>query len=79
MNRIAYRMRLRSEILEIVRHLNAARRVLLTLAREHILTLMPAYTHTQPAQPITLALTCKAFKHEKATLFVTIEFLLLHH
>jgi argininosuccinate lyase len=50
-----YRMRLRFEILEVVRHLNAARKVLATIAREHILTLMPAYTHTQPAQPITFA------------------------
>ena len=50
-----YRIRLRLEILEIVRHLNAARRVLLAVAREHTLTVMPAYTHTQPAQPITFA------------------------
>jgi argininosuccinate lyase len=50
-----YRMCLRSEILEIVRNLSAARDVLLSIARRHIATLMPAYTHTQPAQPITLA------------------------
>lgn len=50
-----YRMRLRVEILEIVRDLSAARGALLNLANEHILSLMPAYTHTQPAQPITFA------------------------
>ena len=48
-----YRMCLRAEILEIVRNLSAARAVLLGLARQHMSTLMPAYTHTQPAQPIT--------------------------
>jgi argininosuccinate lyase len=31
------------------------RRVLLDLATGHVETLMPAYTHTQPAQPTTLA------------------------
>jgi argininosuccinate lyase len=50
-----YRMCLRADILTILRHLNACRQVLLGLAREHIATLMPAYTHTQPAQPITFA------------------------
>jgi argininosuccinate lyase len=49
-----YRMGLRAEILRIVRNLNAARGGLLDLARRHTSTLMPAYTHTQPAQPITL-------------------------
>src|SRR5207248_7284787 len=39
----------------ILRHLNLARAGLLAIAREHVGTLMPAYTHTQPAQPITLA------------------------
>jgi argininosuccinate lyase len=50
-----YRMRLRREILSLVRELDAARGVLLALAREHVSTVMPAYTHTQPAQPTTLA------------------------
>jgi argininosuccinate lyase len=48
-----YRMCLRGEILNIVTHLGAAREVLICLARRHAATLMPAYTHTQPAQPIT--------------------------
>ncbi len=50
-----YRMCLRSQILCLVRALNSARTVLLALARNHVSTLMPAYTHTQPAQPITFA------------------------
>jgi argininosuccinate lyase len=50
-----YRMCLRSGILDIARSLSAAKRALVSLARQHVLTLMPAYTHTQPAQPITLA------------------------
>jgi argininosuccinate lyase len=50
-----YRMRLRAEVLDIVRHLHAAKQVLIALARRHISTVMPAYTHTQPAQPITFA------------------------
>src|SRR5579871_90605 len=50
-----YRMRLRREILELVRELDAVRATLLALARRHIHTLMPGYTHTQPAQPTTLA------------------------
>jgi argininosuccinate lyase len=48
-----YRMCLRADILTILGHLNTARAVLLDLARRHTETLMPAYTHTQPAQPIT--------------------------
>ena len=50
-----YRICVRSEILDIVRSLSAGREVLLGLARHHVTTLMPAYTHTQPAQPITFA------------------------
>ena len=49
-----YRMRLRIDALEIVKAVSALRIVLLGLARKHADTLMPAYTHTQPAQPTTL-------------------------
>jgi argininosuccinate lyase len=48
-----FRMGLRQEILELSRQLTALRAALLEMAREHVDTLMPAYTHTQPAQPIT--------------------------
>jgi argininosuccinate lyase len=50
-----YRMRLRREILEIAAAVNALRKVLLATARDHVATIMPGYTHTQPAQPTTLA------------------------
>jgi argininosuccinate lyase len=50
-----YRMRLRDEILKIAGAVNALRKVLLATAREHVSTVMPGYTHTQPAQPTTLA------------------------
>jgi len=50
-----YRMGVRREILSLVRYLAEARRVLLARTKEHVHTVMPAYTHTQPAQPTTLA------------------------
>ncbi len=49
-----YRMKARAETLEIVREVSALRQVLLKLGRKHEADLMPAYTHTQPAQPTTL-------------------------
>jgi argininosuccinate lyase len=48
-----YRMRVRQQILDLARAFASAREALLGLAFEHAATLMPAYTHTQPAQPIT--------------------------
>lgn len=50
-----YRMCLRREILKIAGEVANARQVLLDLATAHAETIMPAYTHTQPAQPTTLA------------------------
>ena len=50
-----YRMVLRREILKLAEILAGARKVLLGLAAANLETLMPAYTHTQPAQPTTLA------------------------
>jgi argininosuccinate lyase len=49
-----YRMAARREILNIAEALSALRRTLLELVGRHIETLMPAHTHTQPAQPTTL-------------------------
>jgi argininosuccinate lyase len=48
-------MRLRGEVLRIARETTEAAQLLLELAAAHTDTLMPAYTHTQPAQPTTLA------------------------
>lgn len=50
-----YRMGLRREVMQIAAETAEVRQVLLDLAAMHTDTLMPAYTHTQPAQPTTLA------------------------
>lgn len=56
-----FRMVLRIKILEVMQALNIFRQVLHKLAEENIHTVMPAYTHTQPAQPSTLAHYILAF------------------
>ena len=50
-----YRMRLRREVLQLIEAEYEMCATLLDLSRQHVQTLMPAYTHTQPAQPTTLA------------------------
>jgi len=50
-----YRMTLRRELLTAASALADVRSVVLDLAARHIETIMPAHTHTQPAQPTTLA------------------------
>ena len=50
-----YRLYLREQALELIDACQALRRVFLDLASRHHESLMPAYTHTQPAQPTTLA------------------------
>jgi argininosuccinate lyase len=50
-----YRMTARREILATARTLTDLRSVMLDLAAAHVMTVMPAHTHTQPAQPTTLA------------------------
>jgi len=49
------RLRLRKEINEILVLLAKVIRTFLSLAEEHLETVMPGYTHLQHAQPITLA------------------------
>src|SRR5215471_16269768 len=49
-----YRMAVRQELLGIAQALANLRQNLLELAGRHLETLMPAHTHTQPAQPTTL-------------------------
>ena len=49
-----FRMALREKAVIVLEHVNEFRNVLLALCKEHIDTIMPAYTHTQPAQPTTL-------------------------
>jgi argininosuccinate lyase len=50
-----YRMVLREGLLRVERALLDLQGVLLAVASEHLGTVMPAYTHTQQAQPTTLA------------------------
>src|SRR5581483_3093304 len=50
-----YRMTARREILNLARALGELRQAILNIAADHVATVMPAHTHTQPAQPTTLA------------------------
>ncbi len=50
-----YRMTLRRELLHLANAVLRLRKILLDLAAAHRETVMPAHTHTQPAQPTTLA------------------------
>ena len=49
------RLALRPLLLAAIDDLLNLRQVLLNFARSHLRTLMPGYTHTQPAQPTTMA------------------------
>ena len=49
------RLALRPLLLKTMADLLQLRSALLRFAREHLQTLMPGYTHTQPAQPTTMA------------------------
>src|SRR5580658_428567 len=50
-----YRMTARRELLKFASAIAELRGVLLDLASRNLDTVMPAHTHTQPAQPTTLA------------------------
>jgi argininosuccinate lyase len=50
-----YRMEIRKRILATLREVLALARTLQGIAAEHLKSVMPAHTHTQPAQPTTLA------------------------
>jgi argininosuccinate lyase len=50
-----YRMKVRQRLLRTSEAVLEVQRVLLETAAGHIATIMPAHTHTQPAQPTTLA------------------------
>ncbi len=49
------RLYLRDEIAEVLKRLAALRRALVDVAREHVETVMPGYTHLQRAQPVSMA------------------------
>ena len=55
MDMTMYRMRLRGWVLDVIDACLSLRRVLLALASRHRETIYPAHTHTQPAQPTTVA------------------------
>lgn len=48
------KMELRTKLLTLIGKVNKLQTGLIAFSKEHIHTLMPAYTHTQQAQPITL-------------------------
>jgi len=50
-----YRLYLREQTLDLIEACTALHRVFIDLAGQHHESLMPAYTHTQPAQPTTIA------------------------
>ncbi|MBI1297118.1 argininosuccinate lyase [bacterium] len=49
------RMAFRTQIVNLAEAVITLRRTVLTLAGDHVETVMPGYTHTQPAQPTTFA------------------------
>jgi argininosuccinate lyase len=49
------RYRLRSDVLDLLETVVGAREQLLNVAEDHTETVMPGYTHLQPAQPTTVA------------------------
>ncbi len=49
------RYRLRADLLSLAETVDAFREVLIAAADEHVDTVMPGYTHLQPAQPTTVA------------------------
>ena len=49
------RLYLRDEIAEVIALISELRKALTNLARQHVETVMPGYTHMQRAQPVSLA------------------------
>lgn len=50
----SWRLALRARLIELLQALNSLRRCTLELALRHAETVMPGYTHTQHAQPVSL-------------------------
>ncbi len=59
---VAIRLLLRENYLELLQELNGLRHAVLDLAKDHVETVMPGYTHAQHAQPTTFGhyLACVA-------------------
>jgi len=71
----AIRMVLREEMLQVSDELLHLERQLLSLARRHVRSVFPGYTHIQPAQPISFAhyliAICDAFLRDNERLLET--------
>ena len=55
------RLYIRDEILNIQRGISSLSDAFLTIAKDHVETVMPGYTHTQHAQPISLGFWATAY------------------
>ena len=53
MGEAMYRIVIRDHMIDLLKHLQKLGQSLVTEAEDHIHTIMPAHTHTQPAQPTT--------------------------
>lgn len=53
LDKVALKITIRNKILTIIDALNSFRKILLTVAKQNVDTIMPGYTHGQPAQPLT--------------------------
>lgn len=60
------RYRLREDLLAVLQSLLDAREVLLSEAAEHAETIMPGYTHLQPAQPVTVGFWLASYENALA-------------
>ena len=50
---VSFRMTLRARVLVLLEAINRVRSSMISLAKAHVATVMPGYTHMQPAQPTT--------------------------
>ena len=64
LQQVAIRVDTRDAVIAILKELINIRETLLKKAEEHIDTVMPGYTHLQPAQPITFAFYLLSWVHQ---------------
>ncbi len=73
----AIRMTLRTELISLMQALMALQESILKVAKKHLNVIVPGYTHTQPAQPITFAhylvSFCDAFQRDLERLTETFD------
>jgi len=78
LNVTTWRMALRQSLIEAMEALCALRQSLLARAEAHAETVMPGYTHSQHAQPITFGYYCEAAAAILARDFLRLEGALAH-